>query len=232
MKVLVVSASRRVCHVVSVILAMRWPACRVTSAAKLTECTEKVASEHPDIVLVDHDEPSLVSFDVVQAIRAVSDVPVIVLARDDDPVYRVQALEEGADDWIVRSQGVQDFLSRVNAVLRRSGSTRYGAVLSFDGMMSIDCGAHKVTVAGREAYLTPIETKMLYVLARRAGTVVCHEDLGRLVWGPHHEADREVLKKYVRRLRVKLEEDRGNPKIIRTEKGAGYVFVPPRAVSA
>ena len=60
---------------------------------------------------------------------------------------------------------------------------------------------------------------------------VGHEDLGHLIWGPHHEADREVLKKYVRRLRVKLEEDRGNPKIIRTEKGAGYVFVPPRALS-
>ena len=225
MKALLVGGSKDLSQSISLILRVRWPNLSLIHVTEIRESTELVHKEQPDIVMLHLDSASLNGFDLISQIRGFSDVPIIALSQSDEVVDKVRALEMGADDWIAPSSLPMEFIAKVNAILRRCFPCRNDRGCSdFNGKLSINYATREVRVDGKPVRLTPIEYKILCQLAKSEGRVVSRENLLRSVWGPNYEADPEFLKKYIHRLRSKIEEDPAAPKSIRTERGVGYIF--------
>jgi len=225
MKLLVVGGSEELLETISLILKVRWRELAVLRAADPREGLELARQEQPDIVMLRLDSPSVDCFDLISQLRRFSNVPLVVLSESADVVDRIRALEMGADDWISRDCIPMEFIAKVNAILRRCYPHSNNHLSSFfNGKLSINYAAHEVSMLGKRVNLTPIEYKILYQLVRNEGSVVSCTNLLRRVWGSDYEADPEFCKKYIYRLRCKLEEDPANPRIIITERGAGYLY--------
>ena len=224
-KVLVASDSKDLLQTISLFLRVRWPELSLIQATEVREGLDLIHREHPDIVMLQHGVPSVDCFDLITQIRSFADVPIIVLGQSDDVVDEVRALEMGADDWIARDCMPMEFISKVTAILRRCSPCSNDHAVSFlGGKLRINYAAHEVCVLGKPVRLTPIEYKLLYQLVKNGGSVVSQVNLLQSVWGPNYGADPEFLKKYIYRLRSKVEEDPADPKIILTERGVGYVI--------
>jgi two-component system KDP operon response regulator KdpE len=181
-----------------------------------------------DLIILDIMMPGPDGFEVCQAIRQRSDVPIIMLSARGQEKDVVSALDLGADDYLTKPFGVQEMLARVRAALRRSART--GVTLRppvTAGELKIDFAARLVTVQDREVRLTPTEYELLAQLAINAGRVLTHRALLQAVWGPEYGDETEYVWAYVRRLRRKIEPDPSNPEYILTEPGVGYHFVGP-----
>jgi len=172
--------------------------------------------------------PRMNGFDVLKAIRQVSDVPVIMLTARDEDVDQVRGLELGADDYIGKPFSHLALMARIKAALRRAElPAPVQAVPDFAaGELAIHFQNQEVTVRGEAVKLTPVEYKLLYHLVRNAGHLLPHEALLDRVWGSNYEASPEYLKVFVSRLRAKLRRP-GSPEYIETERGRGYRFVRP-----
>ncbi len=184
----------------------------------------KAASENVvDLIILDIMIPGPDGFEVCQAIRRLSDVPIIMLSARGQEKDIVRALDLGADDYLTKPFGVEEMLARVRSVLRRRSQT--GVMLRAPlvvGELSIDFAARRVTAQGGEVRLTPTEYGLLAHLAINAGRVLTHRALLQAVWGPEYGDETEYLWAYVRRLRRKIEPDPSNPIYILTEPGVGY----------
>jgi two-component system KDP operon response regulator KdpE len=226
MKVLFIGDSEELLQSISLILKVRWRDLSLIHATEARQATELIHKEQPDIVMLHVDAASPDDFDLIGQIRSFSDVPLIALSQSDDVIDKVRALEMGVDDWIHSSCIPMEYIAKVNAILRRCSPLGEGYTASFlCGKLSINYATHDVYVNGKPVRLTPIEYKILYQLVRNEGSVVSHTDLLHSVWGPHYGADPEFLKKYIYRLRSKIEEDPADPKIICTKRGVGYIFI-------
>jgi len=225
MKVLFVGDSEELSQAMSIILKVRWRELSFIHATEARQATELIHKEQPDIVMLEVDPASPHDFDLIGQIRSFSDVPLIALSQSRDVMDKVRALETGADDWIPPSSPME-YIAKVNAILRRCSPLGSGYTASYlCGKLSINYATHDVYVNGKPVRLTPLEYKILCQLVRNEGSVVGHTSLLSSVWGPHHEADPEFLKKYIYRLRSKIEEDPADPKIICTRRGVGYIFI-------
>lgn len=193
----------------------------------------KLFREHPvDLVILDIMMPGPDGFEVCQAIRRESDVPIIMLSARGQEKDIVRALNLGADDYLTKPFGVEEMLARIQAVLRRVSRTvptpRPPVRI---GRLEIDFAQRRVTVDGREVHLTPTEYDLLATLALNAGRVLTHRTLLQTVWGPEYGNETEYLWAYIRRLRQKIEPDPQNPQYILTQPGVGYSMVSPDALS-
>jgi DNA-binding response OmpR family regulator len=225
MKLLVVGGSDELLATISLILMVRWPELSLVHAAELGEALELARREQPDIVMLHFDSPCAGCFDLISQVRSFSNVPLVVLSEIGDVLDKVRALEMGCDDWISRDCIPMEFIAKVNAILRRCyPHSNNHLSCFFNGKLSINYAAHEVCILGKRVNLTPIEYKILYQLVRHEGSVVSCTDLLHSVWGADYEADPEFVKKYICRLRSKIEEDPSNPKIILTERGVGYLY--------
>jgi len=229
MKVLVFADSRDLVETISVILKVRWPDLSMLQAIEAREGMDLIHREQLDIVMLHLDSAATVDcFDFISQIRSFSDVPLIILSQQDDVIDEVRALEMGADDWIVLSSVPMAFIARVNAILRRCSPQNNESISSFlDGKLTLNHGTHAVVVEGKVVKLTPIEYKIACQLVKNEGGVVSSATLLHSAWGPDYRADPEFLKKYIYRLRSKVEHDPANPELIRTERGVGYRFSQP-----
>jgi len=223
MKVLVLADSRDVVETISVILRVRWTDLTMLQATEAREGMDLIHREQPDIVMLHLDSAATVDcFDFIGEVRSFSDVPIITVSHQDDVTDEVRALEMGADDWIVLASPMV-FIARVNAILRRCSAQNTEATSSFfNGKLMINCAAHEVLVEGKMVKLTPIESKIACQLVTHAGTVVSSASLLHSAWGPDYRADPGFLKKYIYRLRAKIEHDPASPELILTERGVGY----------
>jgi len=211
---------------ISLILKVRWRELSLVSATEASEALELVGREQPDIVMLHLDPPSADRFDLIGQIRICSNVPLIVLGENGSAVDKIRALEMGADDWIASDCIPMEFIARVSAILRRCYPQSDNHVSSFfDGKLRINYATHEVCVLGKQAKLAPIEYKLLYQLVRNEGNPVSRTNLRHSVWGADYEADPEFVRKYIHRLRSKIEENPANPKIIVNERGTGYMYV-------
>lgn len=227
MKVLFVGDSEELLQAMSFILKVRWRELSLIHATEARQATELIHREQPDIVMLQVDAASPDDFDLIRQIRSFSEVPLIALSKSNDVMDKVRALEMGADDWIPPSSPME-YIAKVNAILRRCSPLGDDYTASFlCGKLSINYATHDVYVNGNLVRLTPIEYKILYKLVRNEGSVVSHTNLLNSVWGPHYGADPEFLKKYIYRLRSKIEEDPADPEIICTRRGVGYIFITP-----
>ena len=223
MKVLLVSDSEELSRTIPLVLRVRWPNLSLSCTSEARECLQIIHREQPCLALLYLDSAPEGCFALISEIRSFSDVPLIVISQRDDVMDKVRALEMGADEWIVQSSVPMEFIAKVNALLRRCQPPGNSCMLScLGGKLSIDSCTHHVAVLGKEVKLTPIEYKILLQLAQNEGRIVSKEALVHTAWGPSYSADLECLKKYIYRLRCKMEEDPAAPKILITERGFGY----------
>lgn len=181
-----------------------------------------------DLIVLDIMMPGPDGFEVCQAIRRQSDVPIIMLSARGREKDVVRALNMGADDYLTKPFGVEEMLARVRAVLRRTAyvptAPRPPLVV---GDLEIDFGARRAMIQGHEVDLTRTEYDLLAYLAVNAGRVLSHRVLLQAVWGPEYGEESEYLWAYIRRLRRKIEPDPSNPRYILTHPGVGYSFAGP-----
>jgi two-component system KDP operon response regulator KdpE len=175
-----------------------------------------------DIVLVDLGLPDMDGSEVVERIRSWSNVPIIVLSVRSSEAQKVQVLEAGADDYVVKPFGMAELLARVRVALRRQSRASTGEPTVVVGPLTIDLAARAVTLNGQRLTLTPKEYRLLQVLAQHAGNVVTHQHLLKEVWGSIHVHDTHYLRIFVRKLRQKIEPNPDMPRILMTELGVGY----------
>jgi two-component system KDP operon response regulator KdpE len=197
---------------------------RLVEAVSGTEGLAQAATRAPDLVLLDLGLPDLDGFEVVRRLREWSEVPVVVLSARGQDEDKIRALDAGADDYVTKPFSMGELLARVRVALRhrarRDAGEDAGPVKA--GELVVDLARRVVTVAGEEAHLTPIEYRLLAVLARHAGKVLTHEQLLREVWGPGYAAQHHYVRVYMAQLRAKLERDPSRPRWLVTEPGVGY----------
>ena len=226
MKILVVDDAPEVVEAVTISFSLQWRETEIIGANDGETALDRVAEDHPDLVLLDIAMPGTDGFETLRRIRELSDVPVIMLTAKDSVLDKVKGLELGADDYVTKPFDHLELLARVKAVLRRLDMPQpVSRAPSFvAGDLAIDFASQEVRVKGEPVALTAIEYKLLYHLARNAGRVLRHETLLAKVWGREYVDEIDYLRVYVRRLRRKVEEDPDRPRYILTERGLGYRF--------
>lgn len=199
---------------------------KVISATNGEEALDIIERELPDLIILDVMMPKMDGFEVCRRLREWSQIPIIMLSARGDESDKVQCLELGADDYIVKPFGSNELMARVSAVLRRTKAASTPPTISAitRGDLDINFAQRKVTRAGEDIKLTPTEYALLQELAVNSGKVLTHTHLLNKVWGPEYRDEREYLHVFIRRLRSKLEPDPSNPIYITTVSGVGYQF--------
>jgi two-component system KDP operon response regulator KdpE len=192
----------------------------VTTATNGIEALAAFERKPPELILLDLVLPRCDGLEVCRYIREYSTTPIIVLSVKGSEADIVSLLDLGADDYLVKPFRLAELLSRVRAVLRRTGKLPAARVAC--GTLEIDTEKHKVSVAGRTVSLTPIEYALLAELAGNVGRVLTTRLLLQRVWGPQYSDATDYVKGVVRRLRAKLEPDPAHPQYIITEAHLGY----------
>jgi two-component system response regulator RegX3 len=179
------------------------------------------------LVVLDVMLPGLSGIDVCRALRAESDVPILMLTARDAEADRVLGLELGADDYVTKPFSSAELLSRVRAILRRRELDRAGgATLRKLGGLQIDLGRHEVLVDGERVHLTLSEFKVLSLLAEQPDAVVSRRELMQHLWASEHVGDEHACEVHISNLRRKIERDPTQPERLVTVRGSGYKLVP------
>lgn len=194
---------------------------QVLEAGTAREGIAAVARESPGLVVLDLGLPDADGTAVLHEIRGWSQVPVLVLSVRSDESGKVEALDAGAQDYVVKPFGVKEFLARVRSLLRDRSGEGAPPVLTIGGL-TIDAAAHGVALDGQSVHLTRREFDLLWMLASHRGRLVTQEMILKTIWGPAHTEDSQYLRVYIRQLRQKLGDDATNPRYIFTEPGIGY----------
>lgn len=194
--------------------------------ADLGEAGLKLAARQPpDLVILDLGLPDMDGQEVLRRLREWFSAPVIVLSARDQETQKIEALDNGADDYLTKPFGVGELLARIRTALRHAHpETSTSSVLSI-GEIRVDLSSRQVTLADERLTLTPLEYKLLVTLMRNAGKVLTHRMLLREVWGPHASQESHYLRVFVAGLRRKLHDAPANSRYIATEQGVGYRFM-------
>ena len=200
-------------------LALRDHGYDVRSAATGEQALEEVVLRRPDVLLLDLMLPGIDGLEVCRRVRAQGDLPIIAVTARSDSADVVAGLEAGADDYVTKPVVASVLAARIRAVLRRvpahSSETRVGD-------LEVLTDRAVVLRGGEELALTKTEYRLLCELAESPGAVKTREELLRNVWGYDYFGDTRLLDVHVRRLRVKVEQDPGNPQLVLTVRGIGY----------
>lgn len=201
---------------------------QVFEAGTVRSGLTEAGTRKPDLLVLDLGLPDGDGLDLIRDVRNWSAVPIVVLSARVDEADKIAALDAGADDYLSKPFGVGELLARVRANLRRPrAATPDGSVSAEEPLFSfgdvvIDRPARLVHRAGVEVHLTPLEYRLLTVLASNAGRVLTHRQLLREVWGPSHAGQSHYLRIYMGHLRQKLEADPAQPVHLLTETAVGY----------
>lgn len=183
------------------------------------------ALEKPDLVVLDLGLPDMDGQTVLRELREWSQVPVIVLSVRSSEAEKVTALDGGANDYVTKPFGIQEFLARVRALLRPAQSGPAAPAQAISGPLCIDFAFRRVYLNEQEISLTRKEYAVLAELARHLGRVVTQQQLLKDIWGPSHSGDTHYLRVVVGHLRRKLDDDPTAPRFIATEAGVGYRLI-------
>ncbi|HLH26245.1 MAG TPA: response regulator transcription factor [Chloroflexota bacterium] len=212
------AASRRLLHAL-----LNRSGYRVTLAVTGHEGLEQVAMMSPELMVLSLTLPDMPGLELCRELREWTDVPIIMVSDDATERTKVNALDLGADDYVTKPFGQEEFLARVRAVLRRARRDPPASTLEI-GHVRVDQTTRRVTVAGREVHLTPTEYEILKYLMINAGKVVTYSTLLRTVWGEAYAEASPTLRVFIAQLRRKIEPDPDRPANILTEPRVGYRF--------
>lgn len=222
-KVLIVDDEPQILRALRINLSVRGYA--VTTAATGAAALRAAAETRPDVIVLDLGLPDIDGLEVLAGLRGWNDTPVIVLSARSDSAEKVAALDAGADDYVTKPFGMDEFLARLRAAVRRGAASADAdePVVETDSF-TVDLAAKKVIKSGTEVHLTPTEWGMLEMLVRNRGKLVGREELLKEVWGPSYAKETHYLRVYLAQLRRKLEDDPSRPRHLLTEAGMGYRF--------
>ena len=190
-------------------------------AADARQALEEVGRGNLDAVVLDLGLPDRDGLEVIDAIRTVSDMPVLVVTARTEVAEKIAALDLGADDYVTKPFDGDEVLARLRSSLRRAGGAKAAEILEH-GPITMDLARHTVTAAGSVVALTPREFAVLRALLEAGGRLLTHTALLERVWGKAHRQDVEYLRVVIRALRLKIEADPSAPQLIRNEPGIGY----------
>ena len=229
MKVLVIEDNHQVVRDISFYLQVRYPEVIIVSVAEGPKGIELIETEAPNLVIVDDSLPDIATLELISAIREFSDLPLIVLSEEQTDLERAKALETGADEYIMKPFSPIEFLAKVKALLRRvqGVSFKLERLMQISNELTVNFSTREVFLSGKRLSLTPIEYTLLSELVRNEGRVLTHRTLLEKVWGSEYADESSFVKKYIYRLRSKLERDAGKPQMLLTERGIGYRLIRP-----
>ena len=197
----------------------------VADAATGEAALEKLREEKFDLVLLDVNMPGLSGLETCRAIRAKSDMGIVMLTVRDRTEDKIEALDAGADGYVTKPFDVNELLARIRATLRRAPASVFAdsQVLQLDGV-EISFRERQVKVQGRTTRLTPTELELLHYFVTHANSALPHDKILQAVWGPDYGDEVEYLRVFVNQLRKKIEPDPTRPQYILTEPWLGYRF--------
>jgi two-component system KDP operon response regulator KdpE len=197
---------------------------RLAEAQNAREGEIEAASHNPDLVLLDLGLPDRDGIELVRILRGFTQAPILVLSARGREADKVEALDAGADDYLTKPFGVPELLARIRVALRHAGREKGepAAPVLEVGALRVDFARREAALAGREVRLTPIEWKLLALLAKHAGKVVTHRHILREVWGPGAGHQTHTVRVHMAALRRKLEPDPARPRLLVTEPAVGY----------
>ena len=197
----------------------------VITAATGAAALKAAAENRPDVIVLDLGLPDMSGIEVLEGLRGWLTVPVIVLSARTDSSDKVEALDAGSDDYVTKPFGMDEFLARLRAAVRRaSAAADTDQPVIETASFTVDLAAKKVIRNGVDVHLTPTEWGILEMLARNPGKLVGREELLKEVWGPAYAKESHYLRVYLAQLRRKLEDDPAHPRHLLTEAGMGYRF--------
>jgi two-component system, OmpR family, KDP operon response regulator KdpE len=197
---------------------------RILEAERASQVVMLVTSHNPELVLLDLGLPDGDGIDLTKQLREWSRVPIIVISARGREADKVAVLDAGADDYLTKPFGVNELLARMRVALRhaeRAAAATTAQQFEF-GDLRIDLVRREVTLAGEPVRLTPIEYKLLMLLARHAGRVLTHGQILKEVWGPGFANQTHYVRVHMAELRKKVELEPSRPKLLVTEPGVGY----------
>ncbi len=197
----------------------------VATAADGLEAIDQVMAWRPDLILLDLGLPKLSGLDVCRSVRSWSRIPIIVLSVQDSERDKIQALDQGADDYLTKPFSMGELLARIRVALRHAAAVGSDTPILAFGDLQINLATRQVFVGEQEIHLTPTEYDLLKLLASRTGKVLTHTLLLREIWGVSYERDTQTLRVFIGQLRRKLGDDPASPRYILTEPGIGYRFI-------
>jgi len=199
----------------------------VVVASSGPEGLKEMYEYKPDLVVLDVMMPVMDGWEVCRRIRELSNVPIIMLTAKSDEQDKVRGFSFGVDDYVTKPFGFAEFLARIGALLHRADSyspIKKPHIYSGKGLM-IDVAGHRVILNKNRVELTPTEFRLLVALAEGHGHLIPTERLLQIIWGSEYAGETEHVKRYVWRLRSKIENDPQNPELLLTERGIGYRLV-------
>jgi two-component system KDP operon response regulator KdpE len=192
-------------------------------ASSAREGLAQAASRNPDLVLLDLGLPDQDGIEVTARLREWAKMPIIVISARGQEEDKVRALDAGADDYLTKPFGVNELLARIRVALRHAhGTVGPSSPVVEIGGLKLDLDRREVFVDGKEVHLTPIEYKLLVLLAKHAGKVLTHRQILKDVWGPNQSEHTHYVRVHMAELRKKIEANPARPVYLATEPGVGY----------
>lgn len=199
------------------------------TAATGTAAILDAVSGQPDLIILDLGLPDMDGVEIIKKVRSWSNMPIIVVSARSEDRDKIEALDAGADDYLTKPFSVDELLARLRVALRRllydGAHTGEPAGVFVNGALRIDYAAGCVYLEGEEIHLTPIEYKLLCLLARNTGKVLTHNFILNEIWGSSAFSDTPSLRVFMATLRKKLEVDPSHPQYIQTHIGVGYRMI-------
>ena len=224
-KILIVEDDKSIMNLISTTLKINQYA--YITASNGNEAISLCASHHPDLILMDLGLPDIDGIEVIKTIRTWSLTPIVVISARGEDDDKIQALDNGADDYLTKPFSVAELLARIRAVQRRlqySASSSEEQAVFTNGDLKINYASSVVTLGEKQLHLTPIEYKLLCLLAKNVGKVLTHSYIIDHIWGNGIESDIVSLRVYMTGLRKKLKTDK-EESLIQTHIGIGYQMI-------
>lgn len=222
--ILVADGDNRICNLINITLKAHDYKCITANGGE--SAILLASSNNPSAVLMELNLPDMDGTEVIRKIRSWSDVPIVIVSSRKEDHDKVMALDAGADDYITKPFSVEELLARLRAVKRRyhTAQNRDASSVFENGDLKIDYASSCVFVGDKEIHLTPIEYRILCMLARNCGKVLTHTDITGEIWGNSWSSTLVTLRTFVASLRRKIEIG-GKEKYIHTHTSVGYRMV-------
>lgn len=198
---------------------------RYITASNGENAIMEASTHNPDIIMLDLGLPDIDGVEVIKRIRSWSDTPIIVISARNEDSDKIEALDSGADDYLTKPFSVEELLARLRVITRRLSAIKDSAAsdsVFINGGLKIDFAAGCAFMGGEELHLTPIEYKLLCLMARNVGKVLTHSFIMQNVWGANWNNDVASLRVFMATLRKKIEKSPDSPQYIQTHVGIGY----------